>query len=469
MDKRYKLSPTARFLEAHGMQSAALFYQSLNETVERRAGRVVQFHLQNIDVPTYTTGQRLFATYRDDITVGRKHDDLYDYGCTVDWNGVCWVDGNKFKRLFEEARNEQEQHIVNNVLENARRMYAIPTHTRYEHGGWHHTIDFNKLFQKGLNGYKNEIVEGLTKDISEEKRQFLLGMQDTVEGVIAYVERYKISLKEIQIKNPKDKNLEQLNKALECVPLEPPTQFYEAFVMLQAGLYLSNCFETGRIDTLLYPYYKKDLEEGKVSQEKAYSLFRELFEDMEKRLGHPSAVHVTIGGTDLEGHGSYNTLTQVAIEAIRGLRTPNVTLRVRKDMPQEIWEACLENIGKGYGQPAIANEELFLKGLMGQYEVPFEDAIDYVFGGCSEVMIQGKTMCDSTWVSYNMLDILEDTLHTKFINCESFEAFYSQFKRDLHLTIKDLGEQINIRQHAEGLHKATPVVSLLTGDCLERG
>lgn len=137
--------------------------------------------------------------------------------------------------------------------------------------------------------------------------------------------------------------------------------------MLQAGLYLSNCFEARRIDYLLYPYYKKDLERGKTSEETAYSLFKELFEDIEKRLGHPSAVHVTIGGTDLEGKASYNSLTKIAIKAIRGLRTPNVTLRVREDMPQ------------------------------------------------------------------------------------------------------DMGEQINLRQHTEGLHMPTPIKSLLTGDCIKEG
>lgn len=469
MERNYHLSPTSRFLAKHGMHSAALFYQSLNETVERRAGRVVRFHLENIGVPTYIEGQRLFATYKDNITIGRKNDDIYGYGCIVNWDGACYVDEQKFKRLFEKASNEQEQYIVSYVLENARRMYAIPTHIRYDHGGWHHTIDFNTLFAKGLNGYKQDIIEELSKKPSEEKIQFLLGMQDTIEGLIGYIERYKASLKEEQIKRPEDKTLEALRMALERVPLEAPTQFYEAFVMLQAGLYLSNCFETGRIDSLLYPYYKKDLKEGRTSEEVAYSLFRELFEDIEKRLGHPSAVHVTIGGTDLKGKASYNILTKAAIKAIRGLRTPNVTLRVRKDMPEDIWEEYLENIGKGYGQPAIVNEEIFLNGLISQYQVPFEDAVDYVFGGCSEVLIQGKTMCDSTWVSYNMLDVLEDTLHTKFIECGSFEDLYSTFKKDLHLTIKDMGEQINIRQHAEGLHKPTPVVSLLTENCIRAG
>lgn len=46
-------------------------------------------------------------------------------------------------------------------------------------------------------------------------------MQDTVEGLIQYVERYKVNLKEQYAKNPEDKVLESLIIALERVPIEP--------------------------------------------------------------------------------------------------------------------------------------------------------------------------------------------------------------------------------------------------------
>lgn len=467
MENNYSLSPTARFLKKHGMHSAALFYQSLNETLDRRAGRTTRFHLDHLNVPTYQEGQRLFVTFRDHIAANHNEDDVENYGCQVDWNGVCYLDATRFGKLAEKVENAQERYSMNLVMENASHMYHIPHHIRYAHGGWHHTVDFRKLFKQGLKGYQIEIQEGLMEETDEEKRQFLCGMEDTLIGLIDYVERYKAYLKTCLQEKPEDPCLKGLVEALERVPFEPPTHFYEAFIMHQASMYFGNAFETGRLDDLLYPYYEKDLVEGLITREEAKSLIRELFEDIEKRIGHPGAVHVTIGGTDASGQASYNALTLIVIEAIRGLRTPNVTLRVRKDMPKELWEAFLENIGKGYGQPAIVNEELFLKGLVEQYYIPFEDAVDYVMGGCSEMLIQGKTMCDSTWVSYNMLEVFEDTFYNQFLNCDSFEAFYEAFKKDLHVTIQDMGRQINIRQHTEGLHMPTPLISLLTGGCLE--
>lgn len=72
MEKNYHLLSTARFLNKYGMYSAALFYQSLNETIERRAGGVVKFHLENVSIPIYREGQRLFANYQENIGEGRK-------------------------------------------------------------------------------------------------------------------------------------------------------------------------------------------------------------------------------------------------------------------------------------------------------------------------------------------------------------------------------------------------------------
>lgn len=146
---------------------------------------------------------------------------------------------------------------------------------------------------------------------------------------------------------------------------------------------------------------------------------------------------------------------------------PNVSLRVRKDMPQFLWDTYLENMSKGYGQPAIVNEDFFLDGLVNQYNVPFEDAVNYVFGGCSELLIQGKTMCDSTWVAYNMLDVFEHTMYNSLLNCDTFEEFYNRVKKDIQITLKDMTNQINIRQHADGLHNPYPVRTLMTGDCID--
>ncbi len=82
-------------------------------------------------------------------------------------------------------------------------------------------------------------------------------------------------------------------------------------------------------------------------------------------------------------------------------------------------------------------------------------------------MIQGKTMCDSTWVAYNMLDVFEHTMYNSLSKCDSFDDFYSRVKKDILLTLTDMMNQTNLRQHADGLHFPYPVRTLMTGDCVE--
>lgn len=463
------ISPYARFLKKYGMYSAALFYKNLNETVERRGARAIRFHYENMPVPNCNTGQELFAAHPAQITWGRQNDDVYGYGCQINFMGQCSVDGSRFGKLKEVATTPQEQHIISTIWQNAANMYATPIPMRFVHGGTHNIVDFEFVLQHGLDGYMRKIERGLQTAQQSEQRHFLEGMQDVLAGMKNYLGRYVAAIEVACEQCPEDTKLSRLLGALRHVPLAPPRSFYEAFVTMNALMFLGECYETGRIDELLRPYYEADLASGKTSREEAYHLIRMLFEDIEKRIGHPGATHVTLGGTNQAGEGAYSELTHIAIEAIGGLRTPNVTLRVREDMPDTLWEACLDNIGKGYGQPALANEELFLEGLMTQYAVPFEDAINYAFAGCSEVLIQGKTTCDSTWVAYNMLDIFEHTFYNEFLTCDSFEAFSQAYKEDLQVTMRDLGAQVDLWQHMQGLHTPHPVMSLLTGDCVDQG
>ncbi len=469
LELEYTLSPHARFLKQHGMYSAALFYKNLNETLERRAARAIRYRFEEADVPNYVENQTLFVHNNYNIRDIVKDDDQQGYGCSVSFDGMCLVEEDKFVRLYEFAKTEQEKNIVHSVLSNAKNMYSETGTMRYLHYGTHNVVDFAYILANGFYGYWDKILAELNQATNEETVQFQQAMLDTVDGIINYVERYREHLKQTlsQYKgNPR--KLQRLVTALDQVPLKPATNFYEAFITMDAAMFLSDCFEPGRIDALLYPYYERDLTKGLTSKEEAIELIRELFAEIEKVAGHPAATHATVGGTKLDGSADYNELTDVCMIAIRGLRMPNVSLRVRKDMPQFLWDTYLENMSKGYGQPAIVNEDLFLDGLVNQYDVPFDDAINYVFGGCSEVLIQGKTMCDSTWVAYNMLDIFEHTMYNNLLECDTFEKFYDRVKIDIQVTLKDMMNQINLRQHADGVHNPYPVRTLMTGDCIEK-
>lgn len=469
LDNELMLSNHARFLKKHGLFSAALFYKNLNETVARRGARAGRYVLEHLGFPEYKDGQPFMSGYADFMYSKAPEDDANGYGLYYRADGGVEFDEEKFKRLYEKCENRVEKYIVGAVIADCNAARGNISRCRYNHGGTHNVIDIERLLHEGLAFYRGRIEREL-EGADSEKRLFEEGLLDMLDGYEDYIARFVADLEEKYENYTGDKEtLGRLINALRKVPLQPAESFYEAYVSCSAGMYLSACFEPGRLDHYLYPYYEKDLAEGKTTPEEAYHLIRVLFEEMDSQCGHPGAWHVTIGGTNADGTASYNALTEICVRAISGLRQPNVTLRIRRDMPDALWKQLLENIAKGDAQPAIVNEELFLEKLTADYDIPYCDAVNYVFGGCSEVLIQGKTMCDSTWVQYVMLDVFEQALYNHFLTCDTFEAFYEKVKAEIALTVRDMETQINVRQLAEGLHLPQMVRSLFVDGCIQNG
>lgn len=463
-------SSHGRFLLKHGMYSAALYYKNRNETPERRAARASRYALENIEVPSYTPGQVAGLSFGNGIFKFAPQDDAQGWGFRFHADGSCSYNAEIFRKLHDKCENSVEHYIVDSIIIDCRAMHSDIAGSRYNHGGTHNVPDIEFVLHHGISAYRSRIEAAMESATDANTRMFQEGLLDVLEGTEAFVRRYAASLENLLETYTGDcQPLRRLATALKQVPLLPARNFYEAAVASSMTMGLAGNFEPGRIDNYLWPYYEKDLAEGKTSPQEAYALIRAIFADIDTCCGHPGVTHVTIGGTNPDGSPNYNALTEISIRAIAGLRAPNVTLRVRRDMPDYIWDAALENIKNGFSHPALVNEEMFLEKLTTDYAIPYHDAVNYVFGGCSEVLIQGKTMCDSTWVQYNMLDIFENTLYNHFPTCDNFDAFYEKVKEDIATTLKEMEQHINNRQLTEGAHHPALMKTLLADGCIQHG
>lgn len=469
LEQEMTLSPQARFLKKHGLYSAALFYKNLNETLERRAARAARFVLETMELPPFREGQMLPMTFQESLYRPSPLDDPQGWGLWMDIDGNVIFREESFRGLYDLCENSAETFTVDTVIRDCRAMTTEVGTMRFLHYGTHNVVDFDFILHHGIRAYRSRI-EAQLKNTDSQKRQFAEAMLDILEGIEDLLARYTRQLEDTLSRRSGDTtHLSRLIDALRRVPMEPAGSFFEAWVSACMAMSLTGNNEPGRLDAYLRPYYEQDLAQGLTSPEEAYTLIRALFEDIDNAIGHPGVTHVTIGGTLLDGSPCYNELTEICIRAIAGLRCPNVTLRVRKDMPDSLWNAALNNLGKGCSHPALVNEELFLEKLTTDYAIPYCDAVNYVFGGCSELLIQGRTMCDSTWVQYNMLDVFEHTLYNHFLSCDSFEAFYQQMKADISLTLRDLETQVNNRQQIMGTFQPALMKSLMTEGCIENG
>jgi formate C-acetyltransferase len=97
----------------------------------------------------------------------------------------------------------------------------------------------------------------------------------------------------------------------------------------------------GRFDQYMYPFYKKDIEEGKTTDEEVLELLELLrIKDMQiistgcrdhrnKWSGLGKWHNMILGGQTPDGRDATNELTYLILEAARDCQTPHHTLTVR--------------------------------------------------------------------------------------------------------------------------------------------
>ena len=226
------------------------------------------------------------------------------------------------------------------------------------------------------------------------------------EAFIAYAKRHADEARR-QAAECTDKvrkaELIRMAEACERCPAEPPRSFYEAVQCVR--MYHLVCWKEssdrpevpiGRIDQLLYPYYKKDKEEGKITAQDAAELLGALWlkirecENLvtiprEQRAAPGSLLpNITLCGVNEKGEELTNEISWLVLEAMAQfkLSEPAVYVRVSDKMPDEFLRHALDcNVRFGGGNPAFLNDALGTQRYLDR-GVSLEDACDWNASGC---------------------------------------------------------------------------------------
>lgn len=215
----------------------------------------------------------------------------------------------------------------------------------------------------------------------------------------------------------------------------------------------------GRVDQYTYPCYRRDKENGTLTDEQAIELincfrikfntFRQLSSKsfMNTTSGEAQFHNITLGGTDCDGNSAVNEVSYLFLEAALRLRTPHPTLSVRyfDEIPQEFMDKALQVVAQGGGYPAFFNDKAQINTMI-RYGVSLKDARNYALGGCVQAMAAGMT-APGYPVFMNFGKCMELALydgydefkskkqigpHTgKFPNFKNFDQFYDAFKKQV--------------------------------------
>ena len=469
---------------------AAGFFEEPDAAPVRRWSRAVRRRFENREPVPYNGG-RLYPAGPQLETGNKIVGPNYSY--TWGFNKL------KLEELLESGTEAERQTLKELEVTMAKMAKDRNVITLVEHalggGGFTHSIpNYGRVIREGLNSYKERIERGLKRaeqNGNKTKIDFYTGMLDVVAGIKCWHENILSMLKQTARTNGST-DLSQLINALETVPFNPALSFYEAFVAYNFIFYLDDCDNPGRIDLELTSFYERDIHAKRISREEVRTLVRAMWENCNDNSGWSTAV----GGTDAEGNSAYSDFTTVCLEAAQNMRRPNLQLHVRRDMPQEIWDAALDTISTGCGLPAFHNEEEFLRSLReADLSIREEDLGLYNGGGCTETMIHGCSNVGSLDAGLNLPLILANTLRGNgnwnhggngaggngssdssggnggdtVGSFENFEHLLVRFKKDISHIIDIITDQISQYQIVKAEANPQPMRSLLIDDCIDSG
>ena len=379
----------------------------------------------------------------------------------------------------------------------------------------HVTPDYPAVLKYGFSGIIKKITK-ILNDLEEKiegndlnnkyrnKYNFYRAAYISANAAIDYGKRWSNYL---QVEASKTADIKRRDELLELsnifknVPEHPASTFHEALQSIFTAHVIlhQECFQHGisfgRMDQYLYPYYKRGIENGTLTKERAVELLGcfiakagELIPLFFNRAtgyfsGMSSASGITLGGKTKDGRDAVNDLSHLILQAydcIR-LRQPNFHIRVHRETNQKFMDLCYNTLKGGGGLPAFFNDEEIIPALE-QNGLSAEDAGDYSIVGCVEWGSPGKSFPAAGAAFINMPMALQLALHNGFLNGERFgpetgpvdsfktadellEAFNTQLDHLLDIAV----EGNNAIEKAHAIHRPTPFLSIIVDGCIDKG
>lgn len=379
----------------------------------------------------------------------------------------------------------------------------------FYNGVGHVTVKYDEVLAIGFSGIK-EKAEAELASLSladgdyQKKSRFLQAVMISCDAAVTYARRYaKLALEEAEKCTDHARKLELLQIAQNCanVPEKGANGFYEAcqsFWFVQQLLQIESSghsISPGRFDQYMYPYYKKDLDSGKLTREFAQELMDCIWvklNDLNKCRDAASAEgfagyslfqNLIAGGQNAEGIDVTNDLSFMCIQASMHvfLPQPSFSIRVWNGSPHEFLVKAAELTRTGIGLPAYYNDEVIIPSLVSR-GLTLQDAREYNIIGCVEPQKAGKTEGWHDAAFFNMCRPLELVFTNgvdkgvqvgpKTGNVEdmkTFEEFYHAYKVQMDYAIKLLVNADNAIDMAHAERCPLPFLSSMVDDCMKRG
>lgn len=342
-------------------------------------------------------------------------------------------------------------------------------------------------------------AEGAAKDFYE-------AVAIVMEGAAAFMERYAALLRHMadeEADAAKKAELQAVAANCAAIAGRPPESFHEAvqslwflFVILQMESNASS-FSPGRLDEILIPFYKKDMESDRLTEAAALEIMECLWLKFNQIVymrnahsakffaGFPIGFNIAIGGQDAEGGDYANEVSFLCLKAQEhlGLPQPNLSVRLHEHTGDRLLKEAIRVVSLGSGMPQFFNDKAIIPALM-ELGIEKADARDYAIVGCVELTTQGNNLGWSDAAMFNLNKALELALNggrclltgkqlaPDYGSLTDYEN-YSDLEDVLRRYIDEFMEKmIKACEQVEKAHidlLPTPFLSAVIDGCMEKG
>lgn len=386
---------------------------------------------------------------------------------------------------------------------------AVFTDRKFVRGWGEVTAGYTDVINEGIAAVRERILKKMEKlDIAVpgdyEKIIYYKALLASADGVVALARRYSeeaLRLAAIEEDPRRKEELLKISKICAKVPEHPAETFHEAvqsaYIYHVVIIMEQNAasYNMGRMDQYLYPFYKADLEAGRITQDEAQELLDCLWVKLSEpclfqdyvsaqfSAGYPMFQNICAGGIDHTGSDAVNGVSYMLLQATMDVQLYQPSLSVRYSMsknPNSFLKKIVELISLGTGFPAFHCDEVGTQMMMNK-GVPLREAYNWNPCGCVETNLEGKMCGFTAFADLNLGEMVELTLlngvsrkYGRLISIEtgdptdfsSYEEFEAAVKKQICYGIKCLVKASHICDFISK-KRPVPTLSLTHRECVE--
>ena len=372
------------------------------------------------------------------------------------------VPAQKRAALLFDAMMESEQPVIfeGELIVSTRTITRVPSyltegeweelkkrHYFHENGMLSNiSADYASILRDGLGKRRQDIAQRMAS-ADDEGKEFLESADSCLSSLQKYITKYADCAGGM-----KDACLEQ---TIRNIIFGAPSTFREALQLLRFvhyGLWESGCYHNtlGRFDQYMYPFYKADIDSGRLTREEAYELLLSFFLSCNKDSDLYNGMQqgdngqsLVLGGKDPQGRTLFNELSEKCLEASYDLNLidPKINLRVDRNTPLEVFKKGALLTKRGLGFPQYDNDDVVIPGLILKGYDP-EDAYDYVVAACWEFIIPGKAMDIVNIGALPLATVVSDSV-SRLSSYATFEDYYASVDQDIRKRCREIASQFH--------------------------